>query len=284
MNENLLTSGQQTAASSPSAVVDHLAEESRAAGSHAPQSSTRLTPVTVAPPALGVEELLRDEKVAALVMSARLSQRRARKDEAKTQLQQALALNSTDAGALELLGDVFLEEGEHQTAIVVFKKGQKHHPQHAAFEEKIAIAQLDIEEMKNDALARQFVLENGDINTDQDVKPTRLMAVSLLLPGAGHFLQEKYERGGLFLGLAVLSFVGWAWPLNSAMGNAGAAIKQSGSVLAGWGGALSSMGAFTRAWFWLMVTLWLASYVASAWDAARVAAQAREDRRRALGL
>jgi tetratricopeptide (TPR) repeat protein len=251
-------------------------------------SSTRL-PIATAPTslpkaALTLEEMKRDEQVAGLVMKARLELRRGKKDDARKDIAQALALNPSDIGALELMGDVFLEEGEQEKAILVFKKGHAHHPQHAAFEEKIAIAQLDIEEMKIAEVMRQMAVGGKIPDDTTEFKPGRAAMLSLLVPGAGQFYLEQNERGAMYLGAAVLTLCGWALPLKSAMSGAGEAVRSTGSIMSAWSNAIASMSGGTRALFWLSMTLYSALYILSAWDAVTHIARMKEERKRALGL
>jgi len=242
------------------------------------------TAQTYVPTPPSVEEMRRHEELQALVGAARIALRKGRKDEARTSLQRALALNANDAGALETLGDLCLEEGEHEKAIIAFEKGRKLYPHIAAFEEKIGITKLDLREMEDDAILRQKILAEGDSDIWQDFPPTRAMALSLLLPGAGHFAIEQIERGAMWLGSAIFTFIGWTIPLTLAMKNGGEAVKATGKAFAAWPAAIASMNSGTRFWFWLMVISWLAIYVFSAIDASRSAVRAREDHRRSIGL
>ncbi len=251
-------------------------------------SSTR-TPIVMAPTSIPkaaptLEEMKRDEQVAGLVMKARLELRRGKKEDARKDIAQALAMNPTDIGALELMGDVFLEEGEQEKAILVFKKGHAHHPQHAAFEEKIAVAQLDIEEMKIAEVMRQMAVGGKIPDEMADVKPGRAAMLSLLVPGAGQFYLEQNERGAMYLGAVVLTLCGWALPLQGAMRGAGEAVRSTGSIMSAWSNAIASMSGGTRALFWLSMTLYSALYILSAWDAVTHIARMKEERERALGL
>jgi tetratricopeptide (TPR) repeat protein len=226
----------------------------------------------------------RAEEVQGLVGAARIALRKGRKEDAREKLRAALALDANDANAIETLGDLCLEDGEHERAIIAFEKGRKLYPEIGAFEEKIGLAKLDLQEMRDDAILRQRVLEHGDDETWQDVSPSKVVAYSLLLPGAGHFAIEENERGAAFLGAAIFSFVSWSLPLYFAMNGAGQIAKQSGSVISAYSAAIAAMNPAVKMWFWLMLIVWQAIYIVSAWDGARCAKQARINRKRALGL
>ena len=245
-----------------------------------------VAPNAVAPNASSLSELQREEKAGALVMAARSAGRKGKRDEARAALRQALQLRPTDAGALEVLGDMYLEEGEQEKAIAVFQKGLQHNAKYAAFEEKIALAKLDLAEIEADKIRRQEFLEHGDTEKWRDKNPGLAAALSLVLPGAGQFFVEEYERGAVFLGVAVASFALWYWPLASSMSGVTAALPAGQTM--GFGAILSSaltqMNGALKAFIYLMMLVWMAAYFVSAWDAARLALAATEARKRSLGI
>ncbi len=248
----------------------------------APQSAAALTSSVAALPS--VEELKREEQVAAIAMKARLDLRKGNRETAKTEIARALALNPNDLVALELMGDVFLEEGEQTKAILVFEKGRALYPTHVAFVEKIRLAQHDLDEMAVDQLTQKFQPPAHLLHDDIDVKPMRAAMLSLLIPGGGQFFLEQTERGALYLGLAIVALCGWALPLRNAMNHAGAAVKETGSIGAGWSNAIASMSGATQVLFWTMSTLFSALYLVSAWDAYSTVARRQGERRETTGL
>jgi tetratricopeptide (TPR) repeat protein len=216
-------------------------------------------------PDAGVEELRRADKVNSLVIAARMALRRGHREDARAQLKQAFALSSTDRDALELLGDICLEEGEQEKAIIAFERGLKYHPQHPAFEEKIALAKLDLVEMETERLLKQQgltnLLEDGKHKT-ADRKPGAVAFLSLLLPGAGQFYNEDTERGLVFLAIGVAFFLAWCVPWRLGL----------------------TMGGFEKVWIGVMVLAWLVTHVVSAIDAARETMRENEETKRLLGV
>lgn len=213
----------------------------------------------------GIDELQRLEKAGALVMAARNALRHGRREEARAQLKQAFDITSTDGAALELLGDLFLEEGEQQKAIAIFERGRKYHPDHAAFEEKIALAHIDLEEMKRDALLKELAIK-GEVplaSPRAERKPGSVAFLSLLLPGAGQWYNEEPERGAVFLGVSLLLCAAWLIPWR----------------LDWW-----QLGGMARAWIGAMLLLWFVSHVMAAMDAGRGVRREAEERKRTLGL
>ncbi|MDF2440393.1 MAG: hypothetical protein JWN98_1377 [Abditibacteriota bacterium] len=214
---------------------------------------------------LDAAEAARAEKAGTLVMAARLALKRGDKAEARTRLQEALIVDPRDCAALELVGDILLEEAEQEKAIQVFERGLKYHPAHHAFEEKIALALLDIEEMKRDAQQRDLLLTVGDKDKWQDRKPGIAISLSLLVPGMGQFYNDEAERGWVFLGAAAFTFLGWYLPLSRALsGLQGTGARQ---LVARSSEAIANMGFLAKGWFWLMIVAALAIWIYSAYDA-----------------
>lgn len=245
--------------------------------------STRDAAKTVSPE---VAAMLQKDKLATLSMQARSTLRRGNTDEARAVLQQIFALSPTDRDGLELLGDIFLAEGEQEKAIAVFERGRKFHPRHLPFEEKIALAKIDQQEEELAKIRREAALQLGDTEGWRDRKPTLAAFLSLLLPGAGHVYLERYERAATYFAASVITFCGWYFTLRAALPTeaAQAALRQNRSSLAPFGAALSGLSGFSRIWFWSMILLYIATYVISAFDAMHSAKRAAQERRRELGL
>lgn len=283
--DEIATGEAATSQMRPTSVTSSTRSPSEASSSASSASENAPVNATANRALPSVEELKREERVAELVRNARVSLRRGKGGEARQEIAQALALDATQKDALELMGDVFVEEGEHEKAILVFRKGHALYPQHAAFEEKIAIALIDIEEMKLSQLMRKMALE-GQMPADEnaDLRPGRAALLSLLVPGAGQFYLEQNERGAAYLGATFLTLCGWALPLKSAMTSAGEAVRSSGSIFAGWSGAIAAMTGGTRTVFWLSFSVFSALYIVSALDAVLHISRLKAERKRALGL
>ncbi len=208
-------------------------------------------------------ESLRCQKQADVVVAqARRAFERGDSKGAREQIKQAFAIDATNAPALELLGDIFLAEAEQEKAVQVFKRGIQMHPEHGAFEEKIGLALLDIDEEKRDREITQLLLENPGSLRWAERKPTLAASLSLLVPGAGQAYNDEAERGALFFGGAVLCFGGWYWLLNSATSS-----LSGRQVLGHTGEALAQMGAVARLGFWALLLGWLAIVALAVVDA-----------------
>jgi tetratricopeptide (TPR) repeat protein len=204
-------------------------------------------PTSNAPPDSGLQDQLRQEKVGALVMGARRALRRGDKVTAKSELQKALKMDVNDCGALELLGEFYMAEGEQEKAIEVLEKGHKLYPKHAVFEKNIALCILDLEEMKR---GKTQVAALGAVDPDSwmDRKPL-YAAIFSVLPGAGQVYNGDNVSAAIIFGIWAVTSLGWYIPLMNAM-------KQlSASVTPTWSSAIQQMGGFTRGWFWLMFAI-----------------------------
>jgi len=216
-------------------------------------------------------------------MAARMALRKGQKEEARAKLQQAFALSPTDCSAIELLGDIYLEEAEQEKAIQVFEKGLKYHPRHHAFEEKMALAHLDLDEMRRDEERKKLFLEQGIIEKDKwmDRKPSVALTLSMLIPGAGQVYNEENERAAAFFTVWVVTFLAWYYPLATA-------IKQVTSTkihrLNDLGAGIGALGSFAKFMLVLIGTVWLVSYVWAVVDAYMGAERANRERRQEFGV
>jgi tetratricopeptide (TPR) repeat protein len=221
-----------------------------------------------------LEALRRAEAAGAKVMAARNALRKGERNSAKELIKEAFAANPGDIAAIELLGDMFLEEGETEKALGLFERAHQQHPEHIAFEEKLAICRLDLAEMESDRLARQLLLEQGDLGKGDERSSTKAMTLSLLLPGAGQFYNDENEIGTVYMGAGLLSFLAWVQPLLTALS------KQKFNF----GNALSSMSGLQAPSFYLGIAIWTVVYVASVVAAGNSAKRYNEQRRGILGL
>ncbi len=231
-----------------------------------------------------LNSLAAQEEATKHLMTARMMVRKGERENAYNEIKRAFAAHPGDRAAIEMLGDLYLEDGETQRALTLYERALKAHPSHVPFEEKLAICRLDIAEMEADRAAKnsgdplallQSQLENDAI---YERVPHKAVSLSLFLPGAGQFYNDEVEKGAAFLGAGILSFVGWCSLMFSQTAKLPPARKFD--FLA----AISSLNGFWSIAFWLCLATWLAVYVASMIDAGRVAAAFNENRKRALGL
>ncbi len=193
----------------------------------------------------------------------------------RAKLKEIFAIDAKSAEGLELLGDIFLAEAQQEKAIQVFERGLQFHPSHHAFEEKSALALLDIEEMKRDRDFSMNLMQHGDRDQWQDRKAGVAGVLSLLVPGAGQIYNDDNERGYVFFGAALGSFVMWNVILNRVTANlSGATARQ----------AIAQMGGIAKFGFWFFMLAWLFVVILAVVDAYNGAARANAGRRHMFGV
>ena len=232
----------------------------------------------------------RAEEAGKIVMTARMNLRRGQRSETKKLLAQALKIDPSDISALDMLGDMFFADGEQEKAIQVFTHGLKFHPEHAVFEEKLALAKLDIAEMERDQVMKESALQNAienglDPGFDKllDKKPSLALGLSAVVPGAGQFYNDEWEKAGVYFVLWLASVCAWSYPLMTQMralfNNA-----KGRRVVPGIGDGIAAMSGAVQFFFWLMLLTCIGVIIASAIDATVSATRLNEARRRELGL
>lgn len=259
--------------------MNEVEAQKQEASDSAPRAAngTRPPEVTSTRPANDLESQRIADKAGALVMQARRAARSGKKAEAKKLLQQALAISPTDIGALELLGDIFMEDAEQEKAQRVFEHGLKHHPGHRAFEEKIALCIVDIEEMKRHRERSQALIEIGDTESWMNLSGNRAAGLSILLPGAGHVYAEENERAAWIFGSYIFALLGWTVPLY--YGVKSAAAQNIKGLDNGISHALSNMSAAMLMWFWLMVAIGVGVFVFASIDSFAAVERANDRRK-----
>ncbi len=234
--------------------------------------------------AADLNSLAAQEEATKHLMAARMRVRKGEREEAYNEIKRAFAAHPGDRAAIEMLGDLYLEDGETEKALSLFERALKAHPGYVPFEEKLAICRLDIAEMEADRAAKNsgdpLALLQSQMENDSlyERVPHKAVSLSLFLPGAGQFYNDEVEKGAAFLGAGLLSFAGWFSPMLSKTYQLPTSQKFD---------FLAAIGALKGGWsvlFWLSLLTWIAVYVGSMVDAGKVAAAFNESRRRALGL
>ena len=240
---------------------------------------TRRAPVARADDLKAEYELQRRaEKAGAFVLAARRALQSGNREEAKAQLKHAFTANPGDAASIDVLGDIYLEEGETQKALELFEKAFQRYPKHVSFEEKAAICRLDLAEMEADKTMPKLLLESGDKGKIFERSPQKAVSLSLFLPGAGQFYNEQNEKGAAFTGAAIVSFLCWFYPVASQLSPT--TVRRSSDL----GDIVSRLSGFSSLLFHLGIVVWLGVYIASMVDAGRSASAFNQGRRKALGL
>ncbi|BCM90878.1 hypothetical protein IAD21_02741 [Abditibacteriota bacterium] len=220
----------------------------------------------------------RAERAGAFVLAARRALQKGEREQAKMQLKEAFTANPGDEKAIEVLGDIYLEEGETEKALELFEKAFTRYPHNTSFEEKAAICRLDLAEMEADKVVAPLLVETGDKGKIFERSPHKAVSLSVFLPGAGQFYNEENEKGAIFVGAALLSTLCWFYPLWTQLSS------QTGKARLDFGMAISNLSGVNSLLFKVGILVWFVVYVASLYDAGTVASKWNRERRKALGL
>ena len=229
-----------------------------------------------------MNSLAAQEEATKHLMAARMRVRKGEREEAYNEIKRAFAAHPGDRAAIEMLGDLYLEDGETEKALTLYKRALKAHAGYAPFEEKLAICRLDLAEMEADRTAKAgsdpLALLQADMSQIYERVPHKAVSLSLFLPGAGQFYNDEVEKGAAFVGASLISFVAWFYPMWTE------ASKLPTSQRFDFGTAIGALRGGWSLLFWLALLTWILVYVASMMDAGKVAAAFNESRRKALGL
>ena len=248
-----------------------------------PSSSTQAKSV-VKPSAAGddLNSLARQEAATKHLMAARMRLRKGEREAAYDEIKSAFAAHPGDRAAIEMLGDLYLEDGETERALTLFERALRAHPTYAPFEEKLAICKLDLAEMEADRAAKDghdpLALLQGQAAQFYERAPSKAVSLSLFLPGAGQFYNDEVEKGFAFLGAGLISFIAWFYIVS----NAALALPKAQRLE--FGTAIGTLRGGANTMFWMAMLVWIAVYAISMIDAGRVAGAYNAERRRALGL
>ena len=143
-----------------------------------------------------VEQLLRD---------AHIQRMRQQWAAAETLCREALELDPDDVMGQEMLGDLLLDKGSCGEALESYRKAFEKQPEKVALEEKIARAVLLKGEEERQRLDAELMLSSPGSKLERKRSATIATLLSLLCPGAGQLFTGQYVKGGILLGVGVLS-------------------------------------------------------------------------------
>lgn len=220
----------------------------------------------------------RSERAGAFVLAARRAVQNGSYEEAKAQLKEAFAQNPGDEKAVDVLGDIYLAEGETEKALDLFEKALTRYPNNTSFQEKAAICRLDLAEMEADKTTAPLLIETGDKGKIFERSPHKAVSLSVFLPGAGQFYNEENEKGAAFAGTYLVSTICWFYPLWTELSNLPLSQRLN------FGLAISHMSGMESLLFKIGTVISFIVYAASVYDAGTVASKWNRERRKALGL
>ena len=220
----------------------------------------------------------RSERAGVFVLAARRALQKGEREEAKAQLKQAFAANPGDEKAVDVLGDLYLAEGETEKALELFEKAFARFPGNASFEERAAVCRLDLAEMEADKTVVPLLVETGDKGKVFERSPQKAVSLSVFLPGAGQFYNEENEKGAALLGGYIVSSLCWFYPFSAQFRSAN--VRKMADLT----GMMGHMGSFGTLLFNFGLLISSLIYAYALWDAGTTAAKWNHERRKSLGL
>lgn len=145
-----------------------------------------------------VEQLLRD---------AYLMRMRQQWGASETLVREALDLSPEDTQGLELLGDLLTEKGSVDEALEIYRRAFALQPEKVSLEEKIARAVLAKAEEERERIEAELLISTPRNAKQRKRNQTVAVLLSTILPGGGQFINGQYVKGGIFLGIALLTLV-----------------------------------------------------------------------------
>jgi tetratricopeptide (TPR) repeat protein len=182
-----------------------------------------------------VEQLLRD---------AHIQRMRHHWGAAETLCRQALDLAPDDIMGQEMLADLLAEKGEFEAALELYRKALAAQPQKVSLEEKIGRTVLRKDEEDRERLAAQFMLESPKAAGERKRSSTAAVLISAACAGGGQIYRGQYLKGGIMLGVWLLSMFGWMdlFRVVLAFGGVGSADPRGGAQPAAANDSLAVLG------------------------------------------
>ena len=168
-------------------------------------------PAPPRPPAAS-RSYLAEEEARRLLSTANVHLRRGQTADAERVVRDALAATPDDAGAQEMLGDIRLAQGAFDDAVAAYRAALVKEPGRVTAEAKLARATLrQSETQRKETLGVAYAASSTALmrsgNEDDRGRRSRLAVASAFLPGLGQIMGGAYVKGGLIIGVAVLSWL-----------------------------------------------------------------------------
>ncbi len=161
-------------------------------------------------PALPKRDYAAEEEAGRRLTNAHIQLRRGLVADAETAARAILAERPTDAGALELLGDVQATRGEWETACASYQAALQSAPGKASAEAKFAKATLrQAERQRQEKMGVAYAAEDTSLMRSGEAGDGRRapgwgILGSTICPGLGQIAAGEYVKGGILVGVFLL--------------------------------------------------------------------------------
>jgi len=150
------------------------------------------------------------DKVEQLLQEAHLRRMRKQWAEAEDSCREALEIDPDEPAAGEMLGDLLYDKGSYSEALVAYRRALEHAPTQTVLEEKIGRAVLAEQQDESDRLDAIATLARPSRAGTARRNALVTLLLCLICPGAGQLFLGQYLKGGILLGVGLVSLItGW---------------------------------------------------------------------------
>lgn len=150
-----------------------------------------------------------EREVEHLLVTANLQRMRGQLADAEDTCRKVLNIAPKDMKTRELLGDILVECGKLDTALVEYRSALESAPGVPSLEKKFAKVTLDIAERERQKSVARDMLENPRKYTTRARKPGMALLLAMV-PGLGQFYNHEFVKGGIIFGAFLLFMLAWA--------------------------------------------------------------------------
>jgi tetratricopeptide (TPR) repeat protein len=149
-----------------------------------------------------------DEAVERLLRDAHILRMRQRWGESEELCRKALELAPEDVTALEMLGDLLTERGSADDAEASYRRAFAINPSSGSLETKIARAVLEKAEAEHARTMAQLALNSPMKAADRKRGQVIPVLLSVIAAGGGQLYKGEFVKGGILLGVWLVSLFG----------------------------------------------------------------------------
>ncbi len=233
---------------------------------------------------MDVQKQLRQDKVRSLLSAAALCNRRLQWNEALQRCQEALALDSSNAEAHELVGDILQAMGHWDGALQSYKTAQKLNPQRTVLEEKVGLVSIELDQIAQREARREQLAADPTPLKWEERDPRVACILSAALPGLGQFYNREPIKAVIMLAILLISLIVCGVPIYNAVSAASIQVTISAKTSRALTEQFNSWSIGKLLWVLLNVFVFVGVWIYSAIEAPLRAKRINREMRVELGV